>query len=142
MLQLWKAESFGRELSRTQEVQPLWWKSRLASFCWKNYPEKKLAAKLKAKRSPYQAWRKRQRRSKGGRKTKGRGRRKKFRNVEGEEEDEKQDEDYEGESDVEHSESEGEDQSESVNQINQMTMCVRGKPVTMAALSSRVSSTA
>ena len=34
--------------------------------------------------------------------------------------------------DVEHPEPEGEDPSGSVNQINQMTMCVRGKPVTVA----------
>ena len=38
--------------------------------------------------------------------------------------------------DVEHPEPEGEDPSGSVNQINQMTMCVRGKPVTVAASSS------
>ena len=66
---------------------------------------------------------------------------KKNRNVEGEEEDEEQDEDYEDEGepegdDVEHPEPEGEDPSGSVNQINQMTMCVRGKPVTVAASSS------
>ena len=38
--------------------------------------------------------------------------------------------------DVEHPEPEGEDPSGSVNQINQMTMCVRGKPVTVAVSSS------
>ena len=48
------------------------------------------------------------------------------------EEEEEQDEDYEGEDepegdDEEHPEPEGEDPSGSVNQINQMTMCVRGK---------------
>ena len=37
---------------------------------------------------------------------------------------------------MEHPEPEGEDPSGSVNQINQMTMCVRGKPVTVAASSS------
>ena len=37
---------------------------------------------------------------------------------------------------MEHPEPEGEDPSGSVNQINQMTMCVRGKPMTVAASSS------
>ena len=37
---------------------------------------------------------------------------------------------------MEHPEPESEDPSGSVNQINQMTMCVRGKPVTVAASSS------
>ena len=36
---------------------------------------------------------------------------------------------------MEHSEPQLEDQSGSVNQINQMTMCVRGKPVAVAVLS-------
>ena len=63
---------------------------------------------------------------------KGRGRGNKFRNVEGEEEDEDEGE-PEGD-DEEHPE--GEDPSGSVNQINQMTMCVCGKPVTVAASSS------
>ena len=61
--------------------------------------------------------------------------------MEGEEEDEEEDEDCEDEGepegdDVEQPELEGEDPSGSVNQINQMTMCVRGKPVTVAASSS------
>ena len=99
-------------------------KGHLAKDCWEKHPEKKPAAKPKAKGG-----------GKGGRKTKGRGRGNKFRNVEGEEEDEEQDEDYEDEGepegdDEEHPEPEGEDQ------INQMTMCVRGKPVTVAASSS------
>ena len=78
---------------------------------------------------------------KGGRKSKGKGRGNKFRNVEGEGEDEKQDEDYEDDGDPEgddeeHPEPEGEDPSGSVNQVNQMTMCVRGKPVAVATSSS------
>ena len=116
-------------------------KGHLAKDCWEKHPEKKPAAKPKAKGQPTKPGGRGKGRGKGGRKTKGRGRGNKFRNVEGEEEDEEQDEDYEDEGepegdDVEHPEPEGEDPSGSVNQINQMTMCVRGKPVTVAASSS------
>ena len=116
-------------------------KGHLAKDCWEKHPEKKPAAKPKAKGQPTKPGGRSKGRGKGGRKTKGRGRGNKFRNVEGEEEDEEQDEDYEDEGepegdDEEHPEPEGEDPSGSVNQINQMTMCVRGKPVTVAASSS------
>ena len=116
-------------------------KGHLAKDCWEKHPEKKPAAKPKAKGQPTKPGGRGKGRGKGGRKTKGRGRGNKFRNVEGEDEDEEQDEDYEDDGepegdDEEHPEPEGEDPSGSVNQINQMTMCVRGKPVTVAASSS------
>ena len=116
-------------------------KGHLAKDCWEKHPEKKPAAKPKAKSQPTKPGGRGKGRGKGGRKTKGRGRGNKFRNVEGEDEDEEQDEDYEDDGepegdDEEHPEPEGEDPSGSVNQINQMTMCVRGKPVTVAASSS------
>ena len=116
-------------------------KGHLAKDCWEKHPEKKPAAKLKAKGQPTKPGGRGKGRGKGGRKTKGRGRGNKFRNVEGEDEDEKQDEDYEDDGepegdDEEHSEPEGENPSGSVNQINQMTMRVRGKPVTVTASSS------
>ena len=116
-------------------------KGHLAKDCWEKHPEKKPAAKPKAKSQPTKPGGRGKGRGKGGRKTKGRGRGNKFRNVEGENEDEEQDEDYEDDGepegdDEEHPEPEGEDPSGSVNQINQMTMCVRGKPVTVAASSS------
>ena len=116
-------------------------KGHSAKDCWEKHPDKKPTAKPKAKGQPTKPGGRGKGRGKGGRKTKGRGRGNKFRNVEGEEEDEEQDEDYEDEGepegdDVEHPEPEGEDPSGFVNQINQMTMCVRGKPVTVAASSS------
>ena len=116
-------------------------KGHLAKDCWEKHPEKKPAAKPKAKGQPTKPGGRGKGRGKGGRKTKGRGRGNKFRNVEGEDEDEEQDEDYEDDGepegdDEEHPEPEGEDPSGSVNQINQMTMCVRGKQVTVAASSS------
>ena len=116
-------------------------KGHLAKDCWEKHPEKKPAAKPKAKGQPTKPGGRGKGRGKGGRKTKGRGRGNKFRNVEGEDEDEEQDEDYEDDGepegdDEEHPEPEGEDPSGSVNQINQMTMCVRGKPVTVATSSS------
>ena len=123
-------------------------KGHLAKDCWEKHPEKKPSAKPKAKGQPTKPGGRGKGRGKGGRKSKGRGRGNKFRNVEGEDEDEEQDEDYEDDGepegdDEEHPEPEGEDPSASVNQINQMTMCVRGKPVTVATSSSsteRVSS--
>ena len=116
-------------------------KGHLAKDCWEKHPERKPAAKPKAKGQPTKPGGRGKGRGKGGRKTKGRGRGNKFRNVEGEDEDEEQGEDYEDEGepegdDEEHPEPEGEDPSGSVNQINQMTMCVRGKPVTVATSSS------
>ena len=116
-------------------------KGHVAKDCWEKHPERKPAAKPKAKGQPTKPGGRGKGRGKGGRKTKGRGRGNKFRNVEGEDEDEEQDDDYEDEGepegdDEEHPEPEGEDPSGSVNQINQMTMCVRGKPMTVAASSS------
>ena len=116
-------------------------KGHLAKDCWEKHPEKKPAAKPKAKGQPTKPGGRGKGRGKGGRKSKGRGRGNKFRNFEGEDKDEEQDEDYEDDGDPEgddeeHPEPEGEDPSGSVNQINQMTMCVRGKPVTVAASSS------
>ena len=109
-------------------------KGHVAKDCWEKYPDKKPKPKPKSQSSNPKG--KKQQsggrgRGKGGRKAKGRGRGNKFRTVDGEEEEE-QDEDYEGEDepegdDEEHPEPEGEDPSGSVNQINQMTMCVRGK---------------
>ena len=116
-------------------------KGHLAKDCWEKHPEKKPAAKPKAKGQPTKPGGRGKGRGKGGRKSKGKGRGNKFRNFEGEDNDEEQDEDYEDDGDPEgddeeHPEPEGEDPSGSVNQINQMTMCVRGKPVTVAASSS------
>ena len=70
-------------------------KGHLAKDCWEKHPEKKPAAKPKAKGQPTKPGGRGKGRGKGGRKTKGRGRGNKFRNVEGEDEDEEQDEDYE-----------------------------------------------
>ena len=116
-------------------------KGHVAKDCWEKHPERKPAAKPKAKGQPTKPGGRGKGRGKGGRKTKGRGRGNKFRNVEGENEDEEQDDDYEDEGepegdDEEHPEPEGEDPSGSVNQFNQMTMCVREKPMTVAASSS------
>ena len=109
----------------------------MAKDCWEKHPDKKPKPKAKSKSTNPKGKGDKDKKSggrgKGGRKAKGRGRGNKFRNVEGEEEDEEQDEDYD---DEEHPEPEGEDPSGSVNQINQMTMCVRRKPVTVAASSS------
>ena len=126
-------------------------KGHVAKDCWEKYPDKKPKPKPKSQSSNPKGKGDRDKkqqsggrgRGKGGRKAKGRGRGNKFRTVDGEEEEE-QDEDYEGEDepegdDEEHPEPEGEDPSGSVNQINQMTMCVRGKcgkPVPKTASSS------
>ena len=80
-------------------------------------------------------------RGKGGRKAKGRGRGNKFRTVDGEEEYEEGEDDYEDEDEPEGDEGEdpepeGEDPSGSVNHINQMTMCIRGKSKTSAVAAS------
>ena len=114
-------------------------KGHVAKDCWEKYPDKKPKPKPKSQSSNPKGKGDRDKkfqsggrgRGKGGKKAKGRGRGNKFRTVDGEEEEE-QDEDYEGEDepegdDGEHPEPEGEDPSGSVNQINQMTMCVRGK---------------
>ena len=95
-------------------------KGHVAKDCWEKHPEKKPAAKPKAKGQPTTPGGRGKGRGKGGRKTKGRGRGNKFRNVEGEDEDEEQDEDYEDDGepegdDEEHPEPEGEDPSGSVN---------------------------
>ena len=123
-------------------------KGHVAKDCWEKHPVKKPKPKPKSQSSNPKGKgdkdKKQQSggrgRGKGGRKAKGRGRGNKFRTVDGEEEEE-QDEDYEDEDepegdDEEHPEPEGEDPSGSVNQINQMTMCVRGKPVPKTASSS------
>ena len=111
-------------------------KGHVAKDCWEKHPDKKPKPKPKSQSSNPKGKgdkdKKQQSggrgRGKGGRKAKGRGRGNKFRTVDGEEEEE-QDEDYEDEDepegdDEEHPEPEGEDPSGSVNQINQMTMCV------------------
>ena len=72
-------------------------------------------------------------RGRGGGKARGRGRGNKSQTVGGEEEDEEQDDDYDDEDEPEGDEGEdpepeGEDPSGLVNQINQMTMCIRGRP--------------
>ena len=123
-------------------------KGHVAKDCWEKHPDKKPKPKPKSQSSNPKGKgdkdKKQQSggrgRGKGGRKAKGRGRGNKFRTVDGEEEEE-QDEDYEDEDepegdDEEHPEPEGEDPSGSVNQINQMTMCVRGKPAPKTASSS------
>ena len=123
-------------------------KGHVAKDCWEKRPDKKPKPKPKSQSSNPKGKgdkdKKQQSggrgRGKGGRKAKGRGRGNKFRTVDGEEEEE-QDEDYEDEDepegdDEEHPEPEGEDPSGSVNQINQMTMCVRGKPAPKTASSS------
>ena len=120
-------------------------KGHLAKDCWEKHPEKKPAAKLKVKGQPTKPGGRGKGRGKGGRKSKGRGRGNKFRNVEGEDEDEKQDEDHEDDGDPEgddeeHPEPEGEDPSGSVNQINQMTMCVRVTVATSSSSTERVGS--
>ena len=123
-------------------------KGHVAKDCWEKHPDKKPKPKPKSQSSNPKGKgdkdKKQQSggrgRGKGGRKAKGRGRGNKFRTVDGEEEEE-QDEDYEDEGepegdDEEHPEPEGEDPSGSVNQINQMTMCVRGKSAPKTASSS------
>ena len=123
-------------------------KGHVAKDCWEKHPDKKPKPKPKSQSSNPKGKgdkdKKQQSggrgRGKGGRKAKGRGRGNKFRTVDGEEEEE-QDEDYEDEDepegdDEEHPEPEGEDPSGSVNQINQMTMCVRGKSAPKTASSS------
>ena len=97
-------------------------KGHLAKDCWEKHPEKKPAAKPKAKGQPTKPGGRGKGRGKGGRKTKGRGRGNKFRNVEGEDEDEEQDEDYEDDGepegdDEEHPEPEGEDPSSSTERV-------------------------
>ena len=137
VLQLWKEGPFGRELSRTQEVQPLW---QEGSFSKRLLGESILIRSQRLNQKPKASLPSLVEEAKVGEKVEERQK---------EEEEEtsfemlkvEQDEDYEDEGepegdDVEHPEPEGEDPSGSVNQINQMTMCVRGKPVTVAASSS------
>ena len=143
MLQLWKEGPSAENCPEPKKCSHWGKKGHLAKDCWEKHPDKKPTAKPKAKGQPTKPGGRGKGRGKGKRKTKGRGRGNKFRNVEGEEEDEEQDEDNEDEGepegdDVEHPEPEGEDPSGSVNQINQMTMCVRGKPATVAASSSSI----
>ena len=85
-------------------------------------------------------------RGRGGRQAKGRGRGNKFQTVDGEEEYDEQNDDCEDEDEPEGDEGgenpgpKGEDPSGSVNQVNQMTMCIRGKPKPSAVAAS-ISST-
>ena len=104
-------------------------KGHLAKDCWEKHPEEKPAAKPKAKEAKVgekveeRLKEEEEETSFGMLKVKMKMR-SKMKTGEPEGDDE------------EHPEPEGEDPSGSVNQINQMTMCVRGKPVTVAASSS------
>ena len=124
-------------------------KGHVAKDCWEKHPDKKPKPKTKSQSSNSKGKggndRKGQTggrgRGKGGRKAKGRGRGNKFRTVDGEEEYEEGEDDYEDEDEPEGDEGEdpapeGEDPSGSVNHINQMTMCIRGKSKTSAVAAS------
>ena len=124
-------------------------KGHLAKDCWEKHPDKKPKPKPKSQSSNSKGKggndKKGQTggrgRGKGGRKAKGRGRGNKFRTVDGEEEYEEGEDDYEDEDEPEGDEGEdpepeGEDPSGSVNHINQMTMCIRGKSQTSAVAAS------
>ena len=124
-------------------------KGHLAKDCWEKRPDKKPKPKPKSQSSKSKGKGGNDKRGqsggrgrgKGGRKAKGRGRGNKFRTVDGEEEDEEYDDDYEDEGEPEGDEGadpepEGEDPSGSVNNINQMTMCIRGKSKTSAVAAS------
>ena len=124
-------------------------KGHVAKDCWEKHPDKKPKPKPKSQSSNSKGKggndRKGQTggrgRGKGGRKAKGRGRGNKFRTVDGEEEYEEGEDDYEDEDEPEGDEGEdpepeGEDPSGSVNHINQMTMCIRGKSKTSAVAAS------
>ena len=120
-------------------------KGHVAKDCWEKHPDKKPKPKPKSQSSNSKGKGKGQTggrgRGKGGRKAKGRGRGNKFRTVDGEEEYEEGEDDYEDEDEPEGDEGEdpepeGEDPSGSVNHINQMTMCIRGKSKTSAVAAS------
>ena len=124
-------------------------KGHVAKDCWEKHPDKKPKPKPKSQSSNSKGKggndKKGQTggrgRGKGGRKAKGRGRGNKFRTVDGEEEYEEGEDDYEDEDEPEGNEGEdpepeGEDPSGSVNHINQMTMCIRGKSKTSAVAAS------
>ena len=124
-------------------------KGHLAKDCWEKHPDKKPKPKPKSQSSNSKGKggndKKGQTggrgRGKGGRRAKGRGRGNKFRTVDGEEEYEEGEDDYEDEGEPEGDEGEdpepeGEDPSGSVNHINQMTMCIRGKSQTSAVAAS------
>ena len=124
-------------------------KGHVAKDCWEKHPDKKPKPKPKSQSSNSKGKggndRKGQTggrgRGKGGRKAKGRGQGNKFRMVDGEEEYEEGEDDYEDEDEPEGDEGEdpepeGEDPSGSVNHINQMTMCIRGKSKTSAVAAS------
>ena len=120
-------------------------KGHVAKDCWEKHPDKKPKPKPKSQSSNSKGKGKGQTggrgRGKGGRKAKGRGRGNKFRTVDGEEEYEEGEDDYEDEDEPEGDagedpEPEGEDPSGSVNHINQMTMCIRGKSKTSAVAAS------
>ena len=125
-------------------------KGHVAKDCWEKHPDKKPKPKPKSQSSNSKGKddkdKKFQSGGRGRGKARGRGRGNKFRTVDGEEEDEEYDDDYdydedEGEPEGDGGEDpgpEGEDPSPSgsVNQINQMTMCVRGKPKASAVAAS------
>ena len=112
-------------------------KGHVAKDCWEKHPDKKPKPKPKSQSSNSKGKSGNDKKGqtggrgkcRGGRKAKGRGRGNKFRTVDGEEENE------EGEDD-EDPEPEGEDPSGSVNHMNQMTMCIRGKSQTSAVAAS------
>ena len=124
-------------------------KGHVAKDCWEKHPDKKPKPKPKSQSSYSKGKSGNDQkgqsggrgRGKGGRKAKGRGRGNKFRTVEGEEGDEEGEDDNEDEGEAEGDEGEdpepeGEDPSGSVNHINQMTMCIRGKSKTSAVAAS------
>ena len=126
-------------------------KGHVAKDCWEKHPDKKPKPKPKSQSSNSKGKDDKDKtlqsggrgRGRGGRKARGRGRGNKFRTVDGEEEDEEYDDDYEDEGEPEGDgggpDPEGEDPSGSVNQINQMTMCIRGKPKASAVAASSLS---
>ena len=83
-------------------------------------------------------------RGRGGKKARGRGKGNKVRKVDGEEEDQEQEDDYDEDAEPEgdgeeNPEPEGQDPNGSVNKMNQMTMCIRGKPKSSAVAASSCS---
>ena len=120
----------------------------MAKDCWEKHPDKKPKPKPKSQSSHPKGKDGKDKktsggrgRGRGGRKARGRGRGNKFRTVDGEEEEDEQDDDYEDEDEPEgdeeeNPEPEGEDPSGSINKVNQMIMCIRGKPKPSAVATS------
>ena len=124
-------------------------KGHVAKDCWEKHPDKKPKPKPKSQSSNSKGKNGNDKKGqtggrgkgRGGRKAKGRGRGNKFRTVDGEEEYEEGEDDYEDEGEPEGDEGEDpepedEDPSGSVNHINQMTMCIRGKSKTSSVAAS------